>query len=258
LGSDPWPFDERGFSLIEVVLVVLIMGILASVAAQKWGGAIEQSRFEATRSEMQALRTAIVGNADLMSNGMRSDFGYVGDVGGLPPNLDALMTNPGGYATWNGPYVRNDFTQHAAGFKEDAWGVAYAYDGGVTISSTGSGSMLSVELASSTADLMANSVAGSITDALGSPPGAAAAQVEVTLTYPDGHGGVRDTTVTPNPGGSFTFSEIVPIGNHALTVICDDVTLTRYVSVLPGSTAYVDLRVPGNTWSKLHAERTRP
>lgn len=234
--------------MIEVVLVVLIMGILTAVAAQKWGGALEQSRFDATRAEMDQIASAIAGNPALVANGMRSDFGYVGDVGGLPPNLDALVTNPGDYITWDGPYLQNDFTQNPNDFKQDAWGIEYSYTGGVAISSTGSGSTVTKTFASAGSDLTANTIAGSVTDGLDNAPGDSAASVSIEVTYPDGAGAMAHAVIQPGAGGSFTFTNMIPIGNHVINAIYQTDTLSRYVSVLPKSTAYVNFRFPGDLW----------
>jgi general secretion pathway protein G len=239
---------ERGFSLIEVVLVVLIMGILTSIAAQKWSGALEQSRFEATRAEMDRLAQAIVGNPDLTANGMRTSFGYVGDVGALPANLDALVSNPG-LGTWKGPYIQNDFTQNPNDFKQDAWGTAYAYTGGVSITSNGSGAAVTKQFAGALSDLTSNSVSGSVSDGLDNPPGDSASAVTLRITYPNGTGGTASPTTHPSAGGSYSFAGSVPVGNHAVTAIYHSDTVVRYVSVLPKASTYVNFRLPGDLWS---------
>jgi prepilin-type N-terminal cleavage/methylation domain-containing protein len=238
-----------GFSLIEVVLVVLIMSILASVAAQKYTGVVEQTRFDTTREEMERLSEAIVGNPALTSGGVRSDFGYVGDVGSLPPNLDALVSNPGGYATWNGPYVQNDFQQNPNDYKEDAWGATYAYAGGVTLTSSGSGSAETKQFAASSAALTNNLVRGAVTDGLNNPPSDSAASVSISIRYPDGLGSLTTASVNPSSGGNFSFGTVIPVGNHEITAIYQSDTLVRYVSVLPGSDAIANFRLPGDLWS---------
>ncbi len=224
------------------------MGILSSVAVQKWSGAVEQSRFDATRREMRDLADAMAGNPELTAHGVRTDFGYVGDVGALPPNLDALVSNPGDYATWDGPYIQNNFAGHPTGFKGDAWGVAYAY-GGTTITSNGSGSPFTETVTSAAERLTSNSLLGSVTDGLNNSPGDSAFSVRISITFPDGAGSNTTATTHPNTGGSYGFSGIVPIGNHAVTTIYQADTLVRYVSVLPNSTAYVNFRLPGDLWS---------
>ena len=71
--------------------------------------------------------------------GSRRRFGYVGDIGAFPPNLQALYQNPGGYSTWVGPYIPPEITQDNVGYRYDEWGTAYNYSGGITIASTGGG-----------------------------------------------------------------------------------------------------------------------
>jgi len=224
------------------------MGILSSVAVQKWSGAVEQSRFDATRRELRDLADAMAGNPELTAHGVRTDFGYVGDVGALPPNLDALVTNPGGYATWDGPYIQNNFAGDSTDFKEDAWGVAYAY-GGTTITSNGSGTPFTETVTSAAAHLTSNSLLGSVTDGLDNSPGNSALSVRISITYPDGAGSYTMATTHPNTGGSYGFSGCLPVGNHAVTAIYQTDTLVRYLSVLPNSTAYVNFRMPGDLWS---------
>ena len=138
------PKSESGFTLVEVVMVIIIMAIIAAVAMRSMDKGLETARVEETRNEMNQLAEAIAGNPSLYSNGMRTSFGYVGDVGSLPANLDALTTNPG-YGTWKGPYIRSDFSGYASDFKKDAWGVNYVYNAAArTITSTGSGTNIVV------------------------------------------------------------------------------------------------------------------
>ena len=131
---------ESGFTLIEVLMTVVIIGILAAVAMRSVQSSIDGSRIRETQAEIDELIVAIAGNPDLYNNGMRSDFGYVGDVGAVPGSIDDLVTNPGGYTTWDGPYVSRRFTQDADGFKKDAWGNNYTFSSGITLASTGGGS----------------------------------------------------------------------------------------------------------------------
>lgn len=242
------PSGEAGFSLIEVVLVVLILGILASVAAQKFTGAAEQARFDATREEMDRIAIAVAGDTRLASGGVRSDFGYVGDVGALPSCLDALVTNPGGYTTWRGPYLQNEFQENPNDYKQDAWGVAYEFTG-IALTSSGSGSTVTRQIAPSAAALLQNSVVGSVTDGLDNVPGDSAGSVKVELVRPNGTGGTTIMTATPGPGGSFSFSASVPVGNRLVRAIYHADTVEKYISVLPASSAVANIRLPGNPWT---------
>jgi prepilin-type N-terminal cleavage/methylation domain-containing protein len=241
--------DAKGFTLIELVLVVVIIGLLATTALRTGGTLYETAKIEETRQEMDALALAIVGNPALENNGVRADFGYVGDVGALPPNLDALYTNPGGYATWKGPYISNRFTQTATDFKTDAWGTGYAYSG-VTITSTGSGANIARQIAPSANQLLRNRLSGVVLDADGSPPGSVFHDsISVLLTVPDGAGSSVVRSNVTDAGGYFSFDS-VPIGNHDLEVIYRSAndTLTSLASVAPGSALYRQYRLSANYW----------
>jgi prepilin-type N-terminal cleavage/methylation domain-containing protein len=50
---------RRGFTLIEILIVVVIMGILAAMVIPQFAGASEHSRKASLRSELQTLRAAI-------------------------------------------------------------------------------------------------------------------------------------------------------------------------------------------------------
>jgi prepilin-type N-terminal cleavage/methylation domain-containing protein len=228
-----------GFTLIEVVLVIVISGILVGVALRFGGNITETARVEETKQELDHLAEAVAGNQTLNNNGVRSDFGYVGDVGAMPPNLDALYSNPGSYATWNGPYISNRFSQTPDDYKTDAWGTSYSYTGS-SITSTGSGGNIIRQVATSTDHLLFNSLSGNIYDTDGTPPGTKYKDsLSVRLTLPDGTGSTTTRTSTVGTGGFFSFDS-VSIGNHQLEIIYlpDSDTLTRFVSVLPNSSAY--------------------
>ena len=163
---------ESGFTLIEVLMTVVIIGILAAVAMRSVQSSIDGSRIRETQAEIDELIVAIAGNPDLYNNGMRSDFGYVGDVGAVPGSIDDLVTNPGGYTTWDGPYVSRRFTQDADGFKKDAWGNNYTFSSGITLASTGGGSTAMTKSAAAGAAAMATPpVNGPRTPAGGGRPG---------------------------------------------------------------------------------------
>ena len=243
------PEAETGFTLIEVVLVIVIIGILATVALQSGRQVYDTARVEQTRQELDDLATAIAGNPSLQNNGVRIDFGYVGDIGALPPNLDALRTNPGGYVTWNGPYVKNRFTQTPDDYKMDAWGAEYVFVG-ISLTSVGSGSDITRRIAGSVDELLYNRVSGNVFDLDGSPPGPDYwDSLTVRLTVPDGSGSTVARGAVVGSGGFFFFDS-VPVGNHDL-MICyepDHDTVTRLVSVQPGSSHYGEYRLPGNVW----------
>lgn len=244
---------ERGFTIIEVVVVIIIVGVLATVAIKSGGALYDASRVEETRQEMDAIARAVVGNPELENNGTRCDFGYVGDVGSLPTSLDNLVTNPGGYTTWNGPYVSNRFAGITDDYKTDAWGATYGYSGGVTLTSSGSGTNMVRRLAAASGDLLLNSFSGTILDIDGTPPGATYADsLTIRLTYPNGAGGTSTTSAPVDAGGWFEFGSI-PMGNHELLLVYEPAadTLTRYASILPGSDTHSEFRLGSNVWFAL-------
>ncbi len=236
-------------TLVELVMVIIIMGILAAVAIRSLSGSLESSKVEDTRLELDQLANAIAGNPELHSNGLRSDFGYVGDVGSLPGNLDDLVTSPG-YATWKGPYVQSDFSNYGDDYKRDAWGQLYQF-GGITIQSTGGTDTLTRVVASSSAALLSNSLTGSLTDAVGNPPGDSASQVRITISYPNGSGGTTDSTLSPSRSGRFSFHGCLPIGNHSIRAVysVSNDTVEAIASILPNSNVPVNLRFPGSLWA---------
>jgi len=242
--------NRHGFTLIELVLTIVIIGILVTVAFRSGTAVYNTAKVEETKQELDALAFATVGNPDLQNNGVRSDFGYVGDVGAMPTNLDALYSNPGSYSTWNGPYIENRFSQTADDYKKDAWGVGYTYSGGVDITSTGSGSNIIRKLANSTGELLLNEVTGVVYDLDGTPPGDTYKDsVSIDLIVPDGVGGMATATTTPDAGGYFSLDS-TPIGNHDIEIIYipDDDTLKRFVTVLPSSSIYGEYYLPSNVW----------
>ena len=243
--------NQSGFTLVEVIMVIVILGVLAAVAMKTLDSGLETTRIEETRRELDQLAEAICGNTELFSNGVRTDFGYVGDVGSMPPTLDALVQNPG-YATWNGPYVKSDYTGYNDDFKRDAWGQAYLYSAATTIQSIGGApDTLTRVLISSVTDLTNNTVSCQITDAAGNPPGDSASNVQVIISYPNGAGGTRDSIAVPNKSGSVSFSGCVTAGNRTVKAIYQSTndTVQTVVSVLPRSTAQATLRFPGAIWA---------
>ncbi len=241
---------NSGLSIIEVIIVIVIGGILATTALRFLGNVSESGRLAETKHEMDALVRGIVGDERIESAHTRTDFGYVGDVGAFPPSLDALWSNPGSFATWKGPYVGNRFEQNGNDFKTDAWGQAYSYSGGVTITSTGSGSNVVRDLGGRLNDYLSNSVSGVVLDADGSTPGPDYADsVYLILYYPNGAGGITAATGTVAAGGYFEFTG-VPIGSHTVELIYTPTgdTLIQYVTVTPHSSPNIIFRFPANVW----------
>jgi prepilin-type N-terminal cleavage/methylation domain-containing protein len=142
-------WSRRGFTLVELVIVIVVLAIIAAVGIPQIGGMIQVSKTNATKSELVELKTAIIGNPQAVSGGVQINRGFEGDVGFAPSRLEDLVTKPDSVPVWNrvtrlgwnGPYI--DSTDGA--YLVDAWGTSYSYDNvSRTITSTGSGESLEV------------------------------------------------------------------------------------------------------------------
>lgn len=126
--------NSKGFTVIELVIVIVILGFLAAVAVPKFASMVEESRINATRAEMEEIELAILGNASAASGGVLTDRGYFGDTGHMPAQLADLITKPASDSSWdrsannglgsgwNGPYLKDDGT---GGVFTDVWGNPY-------------------------------------------------------------------------------------------------------------------------------------
>lgn len=242
---------QIGYTLVEVVMVIIILGILATVAFRPLAGALDVARTEETRREMDRLAFAVAGNPALVSGGIRTDFGYVGDIGSLPPSWDALAVNPG-YATWRGPYLSDEFSGGPGDidFKLDAWDRPYSSPNNCQFNSTGGPETITRTVARSIDDLLYNRVTVFVADLDGTPPGAGYRDsIRLALVHPDGAGGLIARTTKPDAGGLAHFDS-VPIGIHMLEMIYlpDNDTIRRKIAVNPGRTYHLDLQHFGDVW----------
>ena len=101
---------DAGFTLIELLVVLVILGLLAAVAGPRVVGYLGGARSDTARIQLAALEQAL----DL----------YRLDVGQYPTTqegLVALVEQPSGASSWNGPYL--DGSEVPA----DPWGHAYIY-----------------------------------------------------------------------------------------------------------------------------------
>ena len=98
---------EGGFTLIEILLVVIIIGVLVSLVAPRLAGRSEEARKQAAKADIDG---GIALSLDL----------YEVDNGHYPPKLDDLLTKPSDASNWKGPYLKK-------GLPKDPWGNDYNY-----------------------------------------------------------------------------------------------------------------------------------
>lgn len=141
-GIEPGAFDSFGFTLIELAIIIVVLGIIAAVAIPRFGTLTENARINATKEEMLLIKKAIIGDPRAVSGGKYINKGFAGDVGFYPASLSDLACRPDSIAPydmhtgigWNGPYI------DSAGqdYLKDAWDYDYVYDPiSRTITSTG-------------------------------------------------------------------------------------------------------------------------
>ncbi|MBN2374604.1 prepilin-type N-terminal cleavage/methylation domain-containing protein [bacterium] len=222
------PNRENGFTLVEIVLVIILISILAGTAITYMKPSMDSYRFESTVKEMKTIKRAILGDPDIIINGIRNSFGYVGDMGGLPSTLEDLAvqgdqpswqydnTNMIGYG-WNGPYIKADFTEDPSSYTYDGWGYDYIYsDTNKQLKSygqdgEGSGSDYDEDITVDLDPYMASQVCGNINNG----SGLAFDFDNVTIYYPDGSGSLTSQTVAGS--GYYSFNN-VPFGIRSLVI----------------------------------------
>jgi general secretion pathway protein G len=102
--------SERGFSLIELIVVLVILGLLAAVVGPKIFGKFFQAKREIARIQISEFEGAL----NL----------YNFQIGRYPTTsegLEALIRNPGNIQSWNGPYLKKEVVP------EDPWHRPYVY-----------------------------------------------------------------------------------------------------------------------------------
>jgi general secretion pathway protein G len=101
---------SRGFTLLELMVVLLILALIASIAAPQVTKHLRKAKVETAKIQIDALGAAL------------DSFNI--DNGRYPSSdesLKALVEKPTGLETWDGPYIKK---------KEsllDPWGEAYHY-----------------------------------------------------------------------------------------------------------------------------------
>ncbi len=99
---------QSGFTLIEIMVVIVILGILATLVIQSVGDRPDQAREVKVRNDLGALESAIK-----MYRLDNLNFPSANE------GLSVLVNKPEGMGSWRGPYVER--------LPEDPWGNDYRY-----------------------------------------------------------------------------------------------------------------------------------
>jgi general secretion pathway protein G len=100
---------DRGVTLIELLVVMVILGLIAALAGQRFFGKVESARRTSAKNQITELEGAL----DLF----RLD---VGRYPSTEEGLQVLRAKPGSVSNWDGPYLKKDLPM-------DPWGKAYVY-----------------------------------------------------------------------------------------------------------------------------------
>ncbi len=103
------PLVNKGFTLLELLVVMVIIGMLVSYVGPKYFSQIGKSEVKTARAQIDALEKAL--------DTYRLDTGHYPST---EQGLAALFTSPANEAKWQGPYLKKTAPL-------DPWGNAYQY-----------------------------------------------------------------------------------------------------------------------------------
>jgi general secretion pathway protein G len=98
---------NHGFTMIELLVVLVILGLLAGLVGPQFFGKIDSSKVRTAETQVKMLKMALQT--------------YRLDLGTYPPNLAALSTPPSNTQGWDGPYLGELLPL-------DPWNNAYVYE----------------------------------------------------------------------------------------------------------------------------------
>jgi general secretion pathway protein G len=101
---------QRGFTLVEILVVITIIGLIMSLVGPRVLNYLSDSKVKAAKIQIQSFTSAL-------------ELFYL-DAGRYPSTsegLTALVKSTGGLSAWNGPYLKG------GQLPNDPWGKPYIY-----------------------------------------------------------------------------------------------------------------------------------
>ena len=99
----------KGFTLLELLVVIVIIGLLAGYVAPRYFGQVGKSEVQVARAQIDSLEKAL--------DQYRLDTRHFPTA---EQGLEALTSKPANEANWSGPYLKK-------AVPSDPWGRAYVY-----------------------------------------------------------------------------------------------------------------------------------
>ena len=100
---------QQGFTLLELLVVIVIIGLLAGYVAPRYFSQVGKSEIQVAKAQIESLEKAL--------DQFRLDNRRYPST---EEGLDALVTKPTTATSWNGPYLKKSVPS-------DPWGRAYVY-----------------------------------------------------------------------------------------------------------------------------------
>lgn len=97
---------SRGFTLLEMLAVIVLIGIIGAVVVTQVGKNVDKGKYGAGKAQLMTLSQKIEN--------------YALDNGAPPPQLEGLVAKPANAPNWQGPYAK-------ASDLKDPWGHDFGY-----------------------------------------------------------------------------------------------------------------------------------